>query len=117
MAYYQQDGNRRQHQRHEVRLAMKYRSLSPPPGKPVSAQLLDFSDSGLRFRSDVFLPHRSPVLVEFQLPADHQPVRIVAQVVRTKQHRSGEYLDIGLRFRDDLPQVAERLATYTAASS
>ena len=117
MSVSQRDSNRRQHRRHEVRLAIKYRNLRSVPSKPVAAQLLDFSDSGLRFRSDDFIPHRSPVLVEFQLPADHQPVRIMAEVVRTRQHPSGEYLDVGLHFSYDIPQVAEALATYTASSS
>ena len=117
MAVTKRVGNRRQHRRHKVRLAVKYRSLFSTPAKPVSTQLLDFSDSGLRFRSDVFLPHRSPVLVEFQLPADHQPVRIMAEVVRTRQHPSGQYLDVGLQFSYDVPQVAEQLASYTATSS
>jgi c-di-GMP-binding flagellar brake protein YcgR len=90
---------KRKHRRFPSRLSLKYRLLKDSPPKLRQAQSIDMSNGGMSFRNSEFIPHQSPVLVEFESPNMHHPLRFVSEVVHTREHLEEDHFIISVEFQ------------------
>jgi len=89
---------KRKHPRFQSKRALKYHLLRNSPPQIQHSHSIDVSEEGMSFRSSEFIPHQTPVLIEFTPPDMHRPMSFVSEVVHAREHAEGNHFIIGMQF-------------------
>jgi hypothetical protein len=106
-------GEQRKHPRVAVQVPVRYReTFGPGPGSYRGASTRDISAGGLRFLTEMFVPHDTPVIFEIHLPSSPKPVRAISSVAWTRALSSGVRYEVGSRFTDIIPSERKILDSF-----
>ena len=94
-------GERRRHPRVRLKLPLKYILFRE---KLQFARSLEFSGGGMSLHNSEYISHKTKVLIELLPPNWLDYLRIISEVVHTREHSSGDHFTIGIRFKHMLKQ-------------
>jgi hypothetical protein len=93
-----EQSEKREFQRVEIQLPMKFRETLAQPPLYRGAQVRDVSLGGVRFRTENFLAHDTSLIVEFQLPESLRAIRAISKVSWLRCLPSGHRFEVGSEF-------------------